>query len=131
MSPIFLTLLHIAVTGSLLLAVVQLALNLAVIPRLRKVRPREGRLPRVSILVPARNEALNIEACVRSLLAQDYPAFQVHVLDDHSTDGTGDIVRRLGLDEGNGGLLKGADLPEGWVGKNWACHQLSEVAEGE
>ena len=131
MSPIFLTLLHAAVTGSLLLAVVQLALNLAVIPRLRKVRPRGGRLPRVSILVPARNEALNIEACVRSLLAQDYPAFQVHVLDDHSTDGTGDIVRRLGLDEGNGGLLKGADLPEGWVGKNWACHQLSEVAEGE
>jgi chlorobactene glucosyltransferase len=127
----FLTLLHAAVTGALLLSVVLLGLNLAVVPRLRKVRPSGGVLPSVSVLVPARNEALNIEACVRSLLAQEYPAFRVHVLDDHSTDETAQIVRRLGLDEKNGGLLKGADLPEGWVGKNWACHQLSEAAEGE
>ena len=126
-----LTAVHVLVTASLLVAVVQLALNLAVVPRLRKVRQRAGGLPRVSILVPARNEALNIEACVRSLLAQDYPSFKVHVLDDHSTDGTGEIVRRLGLNEVNGGLLNGAELPQGWVGKNWACHQLSEVADGD
>lgn len=126
-----LTLLHVTLTGALLVSVVVLGLNLAVVPRLRKVRPRCGVLPRVSILVPARNEALNIEACVRSLLAQDYPTFRVHVLDDHSTDGTGEMVRRLGLDEGNGGLLKGRELPQGWVGKNWACHQLSEAADGE
>jgi chlorobactene glucosyltransferase len=127
----WLTLLHGLVVGGLLLALLQLALNLAVLPRLRKVRPRTDRMPRVAILVPARNEALNIEACVRSLLAQDYPDFRVHVLDDHSTDGTGELVRRLGLDEANGGLLRGADLPSGWVGKNWACHQLSQVADGE
>ena len=128
---VFLTLLHAVVMVALLLSVILLGLNLAVVPRLRKVRHRVDALPRVSILVPARNEALNIEACVGSLLAQDYPDFRVHVLDDHSTDGTAQIVRRLGLDEENGGLLTGADLPEGWVGKNWACHQLSEVADGE
>ncbi len=126
-----LTLFHCLVVGGLLLAHLQLSLNLAVLPRLRKVRPRREPLPRVSILVPARNEALNIEACVRSLLSQQYPDFRVHVLDDHSTDGTGELVRRLGLDEAHGGLLRGADLPPGWVGKNWACHQLSEVADGD
>jgi chlorobactene glucosyltransferase len=126
-----LTLLHVWIVFCLVVSVGLLALNLAVIPRLRKVRTGSGPWPKVSILVPARNEALNIGPCVRSLLAQDYPSFTVHVLDDHSTDGTGDIVRRLGLTEANGGLLRGADLPAGWVGKNWACHQLSEVADGE
>jgi chlorobactene glucosyltransferase len=131
LSPLFLTLGHAFLTVGLVLALLHLAANLAVLPRLRKVRQRNGKLPRVSVLVPARNEALNIEACVRSLLAQDYPDFAVHVLDDHSTDGTGEMVRRLGLNEANGGLLRGAALPEGWVGKNWACHQLAEVAQGE
>ena len=126
-----LTLLHVLTIGGLLLALPLLALNLAAMPRLRKVRMDEGPWPTVSILVPARNEALNIEACVRSLLAQDYPTFRLHVLDDHSVDDTAAIVRSLGLTEENGGLLQGADLPKGWVGKNWACHQLSEAADGD
>ncbi|MEI6871799.1 MAG: glycosyltransferase family 2 protein, partial [Verrucomicrobiota bacterium] len=88
-------------------------------------------LPTVSILVPARNEALNIGACVSSLLAQNYPNFSVHVLDDHSSDKTAQIVQELGLTESNGGLISGAPLPEGWVGKNWACHQLAQHATGE
>jgi chlorobactene glucosyltransferase len=122
---------HMFAVGLLGLALFQMALNLLVLPRLRSTRVRVTRWPRVSVLVPARNEALNIGACVRSLLAQDYPAFRVHVLDDHSSDETPVIVRSLGLDEVNGGLLRGADLPPGWVGKNWACHQLAQVADGE
>jgi chlorobactene glucosyltransferase len=128
---VFLTLLHGCILAALTLAVVQLALNLASVPRLRKVGKQDGDLPRVSVLVPARNEALNIEACVRSLLSQEYPNFSVHVLNDHSTDETAEIVRSTGLNEGNGGLLQGAALPAGWVGKNWACHQLSQVADGD
>jgi chlorobactene glucosyltransferase len=100
-------------------------------PRLRPVKNAGERLPRVSILVPARNEEANIAACVRSLLAQDYPNFSVHVLDDHSTDQTARIVESLGLTREKGGLIDGAELPEGWVGKNWACHQLSRIADGE
>lgn len=125
---------HAAVVGSLLLMLGVAAAHLLVMPRLRPVRwtPADAPYtPRVSVLVPARNEALNIGACVRSLLAQDYPNFRVHVLDDHSSDETARIVESLGLTEENGGLIQGAALPEGWVGKNWACHQLSEVADGE
>ncbi|NBV87506.1 MAG: glycosyltransferase, partial [Verrucomicrobia bacterium] len=53
------------------------------------------------------------------------------VLDDHSSDKTSHIVQELGLTASNGGLLSGAPLPEGWVGKNWACHQLAQHATGE
>jgi chlorobactene glucosyltransferase len=129
--PFFFTLLHVLLVGALACAMIQVLVHLIVIPKLRDVRFKPNRYPRVSVLVPARNEALNIGACVPSLLRQDYPNFSVHVLDDHSSDATAQIVRELGLNEANGGLLSGAPLPIGWVGKNWACHQLSQIAEGE
>ena len=122
---------HLFILFALFCACIAISAHLLCIPKLRSVRWSEVEAPLVSILVPARNESLNIEACVKSLLAQDYPNFQVCVLDDHSTDETANIVRRLGLTEENGGLLIGRDLPHGWVGKNWACQQLSCVAKGD
>lgn len=89
------------------------------------------RVPRVSILVPARNEARVIERCVASLLAQDYPDFDVLVLDDGSTDGTGEILRRLAAADGRLRVFEGKFLPAGWLGKHWACQQLLEQADGE
>jgi chlorobactene glucosyltransferase len=86
--------------------------------------------PPVSVLVPARDEAANIRACVESLLAQDYPAFEVLVLDDASSDGTGEIVRGLAAGDARLRLLSGRPLPAGWLGKHWACHQLAEAAAG-
>jgi chlorobactene glucosyltransferase len=91
----------------------------------------EEEAPFVSILVPARNEEHNIEACVRSLLKQNYPNFEVVVLDDHSEDHTGAILARLASKDGHLRVLKGKPLPEGWLGKHWACQQLSEAARGE
>jgi chlorobactene glucosyltransferase len=87
--------------------------------------------PRVSLLVPARNEAGNIEACARGLLNQDYPDFEVIVLDDESTDGTGEILKRLAAEDNRLHVIHGRPLPAGWLGKNWACHQLSQAASGE
>lgn len=87
--------------------------------------------PFVSVLVPARNEESNIEACVRSLVTQDYPAYEVLVLDDHSIDRTGSILERLSAEFPHLRVLKGAPLPPGWFGKHWACHQLAQVAQGE
>lgn len=112
--------------------------NLVGIPRLGAARRRRApgvgatraTTPRVSILVPARNEEEHIADCVRSLLAQDYPAFEVLVLDDQSDDGTRSALEPL-LEDPRLHVFGGEPLPEGWMGKNWACHQLAQKAQGE
>jgi chlorobactene glucosyltransferase len=87
--------------------------------------------PFVSVLVPARNEAGQIERCVRSLLDQDYPSYELLVLDDQSSDGTASVLMGLAEKDSRLRVLSGQPLPEGWVGKNWACHQLSLEARGD
>ncbi|BCJ77488.1 hypothetical protein CS0771_70320 [Catellatospora sp. IY07-71] len=86
-----------------------------------------GRLPRTSLLVPARDEAARLPSTLPGLLAQ--PADEILVLDDGSSDGTADVVR--GFADPRLRLLTGAPRPEGWIGKNWACHQLAAAATGD
>jgi chlorobactene glucosyltransferase len=106
------------------------------VARLPRELPQPSRAgdprPLVSVIVPARNEALNIETCVRTLTASSYPAFEVLVVDDRSEDDTASIVRSLSA--GNAlrlHLIEGAELPQGWLGKPWACHQGVGSAKGE
>lgn len=101
--------------------------------RLKKLGrfPAAEDYPFVSILVPARNEERNIEKCIKSLLEQDYPGYEILVLDDESEDQTWQILSRLAQGKENLHLLQGKSLPEDWIGKCWACHQLSEKAQGE
>lgn len=87
--------------------------------------------PELTIIVPARNEARQIEQCVRSLLAQDYPHFDVLVVDDRSHDDTAAIVERIASDDSRLHLIRGEPLPAGWVGKPWALHQGAQHARGE
>ena len=122
---------HWTVLGVLAGGLLHTLLNAWFMPRLPSVRGGMKSRGRVSVLVPARNEARNIERCVRSLQSQNYPDVEIVVLDDRSEDDTAERVRSLGLNEGNGGLLIGQELPGGWVGKNWACHQLAQAARGE
>ncbi len=130
--PDFSTLYHFAVLAILLGALLSVLVNIAFFDGLRPHRHGTD-APLVSILVPARNEALNIEPCVRSLLAQDYPFFEVIVLDDHSEDETVALLRGLGMSETGtiSRLLRGRPLPSGWTGKGWACHQLAQAARGQ
>ena len=93
--------------------------------------PTAQNFPRVSILVPARNEEANIGDCVESLLAQNYPDFEVLVLDDNSTDQTRAILEQISQQASRLIIHDGEALPSGWLGKHWACHQLSQKATGE
>ena len=90
------------------------------------------RVPSVSIVVPARDEAVNIGSCVASLAASTYPDFEIVVVDDRSSDGTGELARAVG--PGNARALRvldGSELPEGWLGKPWACAEGAAAATGE
>jgi len=91
--------------------------------------PPAARRPRVSVLVPARDEEESVGACVRSLLAQDYGDFEVIVLDDGSQDRTSAVLAELDADRVR--VLEGRSLPDGWNGKAWACQQLAAVAQGD
>lgn len=126
---------HAAAIAMLLVVLAHLSLNLCFFRSLRAPVPeRLGGSPLVSILVPARNEARRVVACVESLLAQNYPRFELLVLDDNSEDETAGLLLELGLrDDGkaNHRMLRGAPLPPGWTGKCWACQQLAQAARGD
>lgn len=85
----------------------------------------------ISLLVPARNEAAVISSTASRLLQQDYTNIEVIVLDDNSTDQTGKIARTAGQSDARLQIIQGKPLPEGWLGKNWACQQLAEAAHGD
>jgi len=98
---------------------------------LRRPGNKEVIRERVAILIPARNEALNIGTCLEKALAQaNLENFTVTVLDDSSTDETNQIVKSYIGNYKNLSLIYGAELPEGWTGKNFACWQLANAAKG-
>ena len=87
--------------------------------------------PKVTILVPARNEERNIAGCIHSLLAQDYPSFEVLALDDQSSDLTLSILEQIASMQPRLKVLIGSTPPQGRSGKNWACVQLAQQAHGD
>jgi glycosyltransferase involved in cell wall biosynthesis len=97
-------------------------INAKTAPRLHQQGPPSSH-PRVSLLIPARNEAHNLETLLPGLLSQDYENLEIILLDDRSEDGTGDLARHSGVR-----VIEGKSLPPGWLGKPWACAQLAEAA---
>ena len=87
--------------------------------------------PKVSVCIPARNEEANIERCVRSFMEQDYPNFEIIVLNDNSEDKTGEILDRLCKEDSRIRVISGTPVPEGWRGKVWAMNQLLSSATGD
>ncbi len=85
------------------------------------VPPPPTTAPRVSIILPARNEAAHIGDCVRAIRQSTWPNLELVVIDDHSTDGTGDLARAAADGDPRVTIIPAPDLPEGWFGKQWAC----------
>ena len=85
----------------------------------------------VSILIPARNEEDVIESTIKSITNQSYQNYELIILDDNSSDATKSIIQKHAKLNHRIEQINGSPLPSGWLGKNWACHQLSEKAKGE
>lgn len=131
----FLTSLAAAALVLAALPAAMIAMNLAVF---RRLPPRpdadsgaassRGPLPRVSVLIPARDEEAGIEAAVRSVLASRGVGLEVLVLDDHSRDRTAAVVGAMAKGDPRVMLHPAPPLPPGWNGKQHACHRLAEWA---
>lgn len=85
----------------------------------------------VSVLIPARNEADDILKLLQSLKVQDYQNIEVLVLDDQSDDDTYKVCDDFSKKDSRFSVIKGEPLEKGWLGKNYACHQLAEKAKGK
>ncbi|MCJ7763633.1 MAG: glycosyltransferase [Dehalococcoidales bacterium] len=122
---------QLIIAGFLLVFLVNLILNLRSlrVPLANSKAPEPA--PLVSVLIPARDEGANIASCLESLQRQDYPNFEILVLDDNSSDDTAAIVRRIAFGDNRVRLINGKPLPKGWAGKSFACHQLASEARGD
>jgi chlorobactene glucosyltransferase len=121
--------------GIIALCLVIVMINLILNSRaLRKLSDKKEKLPEplplISILIPARDEESDIAACLESLRRQDYPNFEILVLDDSSSDTTAAVVEQIAAVDPRVRLLRGKPLPQGWAGKPFACYQLASKARG-
>ena len=129
-------------TSGSIVAALAAALPWALVPLAVTWRARDSRelaeepdtappdAPLVSVIIPARDEARNIGRCVRSALSSTYPALEVIVVDDHSTDGTGLLARDAAGGDARLRVIEPPPLPPGWFGKQWACASGAAVAGG-
>lgn len=85
----------------------------------------------ISVLIPARNEEHNIRNLLHDLMEQEYRNIEVIVFDDQSSDNTGAVVRTIANNHDRIHLISSEGLPDGWLGKNYACHSLSQKAKGD
>jgi len=124
-------LVQILVLVGLVIFLLNLMMNLRSlrVPQVDAIVPSP--VPFVSILIPARNEEDNIGPCIECLRKQDYPNYEIVVVDDNSTDRTAVIAKEIAASDSRVRVIDGAPLPSGWSGKAFACHQLAMAARGE
>ena len=126
MTAAILLLITAALSGMILI----LLTNFLTFPGLRNAGPSAVDL-KVSILIPARDEAGSIGTIVESLLRQSFNRFELLILDDHSQDDTEGSARKASRGDERLRTLPGRSIPSGWLAKNWACHQLAAQARGD
>ena len=100
-------------------------------PYLDKFENSSDQNPKVSIILPARNEEKFIGKCLESFVRQDYTNYEIMAIDDSSTDKTWEIIERYAKKSKKVVPIKAASKPDGWMGKNWACMAGFKRATGD
>lgn len=98
--------------------------SITISPKLEFIENIEKKFPKISIILPARNEEKHIRHCIDSLLKQDYPDFEIILVNDESTDKTLEIMKEF--EKSHPAKIKVVNVThrdENWIGKNWACYQ--------
>jgi chlorobactene glucosyltransferase len=111
--------------------VTYLSINMIYLIRIYPVKEELVDYPYISVYIPARNEERGIKNCVESLLNQNYPNFEVIVVDDNSNDNTAKIVCSMAEQYPNLIFVAGAQLASGWTGKPYALHQAYQRSRGQ
>jgi chlorobactene glucosyltransferase len=120
--------------GEILIALVALSLlgvtlsNVLGWPRVRRTQQRWP--GQVSVLIPARNEEVNLPACLEAILRQGETVGEILIYNDHSTDATGALITDFAQHNARIRAVEPQPLPGGWCGKNFACAQLAQAAHG-
>jgi glycosyltransferase involved in cell wall biosynthesis len=126
----------LTVTGCIVLFLTFLRFAVALVnwltrPYLPHVRKERSQLHSLSVLIPVRDEEKKIGMLLGSLAMLPYAEAEIIVYDDGSTDGTAEVVAACARVDRRIRMIRGGGLPEGWTGKNYACHRLAEEAKHE
>ena len=100
-------------------------------PYLDKFENSSNQFPKVSIILPARNEEKFIGKCLESFVSQDYTNYEIMAIDDSSDDKTLEIIEKYAKKSDKVVPVKAASKPDGWMGKNWACIEGFKRASGD
>ncbi len=121
----------IGVSGTLVFLIRSMLISFRDTPYLENFTQKNHDNPRVSIILPARNEEEFIAKCLDSLLLQDYENLEIIAINDSSEDSTEDIISQYSKKNSKIILVNARSKPSGWIGKNWACMEGYRRATGE
>ena len=126
-----LTVIGFLVLGLTFLRFLVALVNMLSRPYLPETKPEYRAMPSLSVLIPVRNEEMNIGKLLGTLTALPYNNAEILVYDDGSTDGSAMVIDGYARIDKRIRYIRGSDLPDGWTGKNRACHNLALEARGE
>jgi glycosyltransferase involved in cell wall biosynthesis len=126
-----LTTILIGVCGAWIFLIRSMINSLRLTPWLDKFEQIKHNNPKVSIILPARNEEEFLAKCLDTLIDQDYPNYEIIVIDDSSEDSTGEIISKYAKQNSKIIPVSARPKPDGWMGKNWACMEGYKKVTGE
>jgi len=121
----------IGVSGAWMILIKSMLRSFQDTPYLDKFNIQKHKKPKVSVIVPARNEEKLISKCLDSLLNQDYENYEIIVIDDSSEDSTGEIIKKYAKENSKIIHVSARPKPKDWMGKNWACMEGYQKVTGE